>query len=231
MNAFYPIFGKMIKELGFKQRTRSKFFLEKEDMIAYFSAECPSSWIYVQFGIIPKYLPPGPGILYYTYGNRMGSMYPDLHNLKKEDSEEKMRLWCTNAKRYILRDLMPLIESISTVSSIRQYILKLKDEKRMMRYRGTTDIYRIPIFCMDSHLQYLLIYSDLYLNHLTDAEKDASFYYFLLEITPIMPSLKEKLRKEIQQILDTARNPEKLQTLFDSWCAENRDYFIKQSKN
>ena len=227
MNAFNPIFGKMIKELGFKQRTRRLFFLEKEDVIAFFCVECPSSLIYVQFGIIPLYLPPSPGILYFNYGNRMGHMYSDLRHLNKEDSDEKMRLWCQNARQYILRDLIPLIESISTVSGIRQYILYLFNEKRRMRFQRDMDIYRTPIFCMDSDLQYLLIYSDLYLHHIKDAEKDAAVYNLLLKEEPLIPSLKEERRLEIKQLLDVAEDTEKLQALFAQWRAENRGYFLK----
>ena len=229
MNAFNPIFGKMIKELGFKQRTRRLFFLEKEDVIAFFCVECPSSMIYVQFGIIPKYLPPKPGILYFNYGNRMCEMYPYpyFRDLKKSDSEEKMRLWCQTARQYILRDLMPLIESLSTVSGIHQYILYLMNESRRMCYQRDMNIYRTPIFCMDSDLQYLLIYSDLYLHHIKDAEKDAAVYNLLLEETPLMPSLKEERRLEIQHLLDIAEDTEKLQALFADWRTENRGYFVK----
>lgn len=88
MSAFHSIFWKTVREFGFQKRTNTKYFLPREDIVAFFSIECPSGLYYVQFGIIPLYFPPF-NTLYYTFGNRL--KHTDLslrHHLNRNSSED-----------------------------------------------------------------------------------------------------------------------------------------------
>lgn len=216
MKSFQSIFGEMVKEYGFQKRTNTKFFLPKEDIVAFFSIDCPSGLFYVQFGIIPLYFPPC-GMLYYTYGNRMKHMDSSLmHHLSKESSDDEINAWCEKAKEYLSLELMPLISFISTASGVREYIIGKR------AFNGTG-----PIACAPNHLYELLVYTELFLNHIPDARVASTLFFQSLQDYPYSPAAKKELENRVNQTFEIAKDCQKLTALFNQWRVENMLLFKK----
>ena len=210
MSAFHSIFWKTVREFGFQKRTNTKYFLPREDVVAFFSIECPSGLYYVQFGIIPLYFPPF-STLYYTFGNRL--KHADLslrHHLNRNSSEDDITAWCEKVKDYLTNELMPLIDSISTASGMRKFLLGKQT------FDGTG-----PVACAPNHLYELLVYTELFLHNLPNAEAAAALFSQSLQEYPYSPSAREELENQVIHTLEIAKDGQKITELFARWRTEN----------
>ena len=219
MIAAYSTLGKMVKKYGFKQKSPRLYYLEKEDIIAFFSFECPSGGIHVQFGITPLYLPSSNGVLFYTYGNRLNYMYHDLRYLNKTDLPEQINAWCMRAEQHIVKDILPLVNSLSTAAGVIRFVRERKP-------------HAVPevIWCSQDNLYYLLSFSELYCQHIPEARQAAYLYLQSLQTKPYTEAAKEESKREMTQVLEMMDDPEKLQAAFAVWREENKSLFIKKKK-
>ena len=210
MHNIHSIFWNMIREYGFQKKSKTKYYMRKEDIVVFFSIDCPSGLYYFEFAIIPLYFPTlGEGIDL-TFGNRLENMHISLkETIKDNSSEEEIANWCAKAKWYMETYLIPFIEKVSSASGIREYLLH-KDE-----YDTT-----VPLRCPQNHVYELLVYTEVFLHHISEAYAAAELFYQWLPRYPYMPSVMEWHRNSVKQILDIAGDSEALQATFTQWRTE-----------
>lgn len=215
MQKMYSIFWNMIRVFGFQKKSKTTFYMVKEDIIAFIGIDCPSGIYYFEFAFIPLYFPSLTGGISLNYGNRLEYMDTSLKKtLKNDSSEEEMTNWCKNAKQYIDEKLLPFIEEVSTASGIREYLLHKE------RYDKT-----VPLRCAPDHVYNLLIYTEVFLHHMPQAYAAAELFFQSLSRCPYMPYVLERLKNEVKQLLKTAEDSKKLEAVFVQWRAENLHMF------
>ncbi len=198
MNQAASTIGKEIKSLGFKRKGNSLFFIENKDAFCFLHIECPSSVIYVHFGIFPLYLPPVG--FHMNYGWRLNNRYPSLGFLTKDDTEERIHEYCKTLRDIINNDLFSMIRSLSTAEEIGIF-LKADD--------------------------YLAVYTNLYQQKYTEAKKSAKRYMRSLSQSVYTQRLRDEKRKEMEQvILFSKKDAEYLNKMFADWRLKNKRFFI-----
>ena len=187
------ILSKELKKRGFLQKGKKTFYLRENDIIALFSFERPTGVLYLQFAILPLFLP-CPGHITYSFGRRLESLFFDLPTITKSASEEQVRAYCVLAMEHIEHDVLPVIHQFSTAASLHAFA-----KKRSRPFGGKSSK---ALFCTPQNALELFVYSSLYLKDYRNAEKAARrFDSFIRRYKYYTPELKEQILRRNDQIL------------------------------
>ena len=233
MNTARSMIFRMLKDLGFQQKGRSKFFFSlKEDGVFFFAVDCPPGTVHLEFAFVPLFVP-GEDFIPLTYGNRLNLVYQDLRWLDSSAPKDVIGLWCARAKQHIL----PLITSLSTVKEMNQLVYTCLivrhgyspcvDISSMKYYKLFTS--RVPIIGVSSLDSYrLIMYGELYQLHYPEAKEAALCFLKEIEEFPLTENMKEKQRKEAESILRLIdnKNTEHITSFFKECKKNNVALFV-----
>ncbi len=182
-----------LKKRGFLQKGKRSFYLRENDIVALFSFERPTGVLYLQFAIIPLFLP-CPGHMTYSFGRRLESLFFDLPTITKGASEEQVQEYCALAMEHIKHEVLPVIHQFSTAASLHAFA-----KRRSRPFGGKRS--KI-LFCTPQNALKLLVYSSLYLKDYQSAEKAARrFDSSIRRYKYYTPELKEQILRKNDQIL------------------------------
>ena len=91
-----------------------------DDIVAYFSVDCPSSLIYITFGIVPLFVP-SEKYFTYSYASRMNEISPDLKIITKEDDYKVVLNWTLKFRSVIEATIESYISRISKANIMIDY--------------------------------------------------------------------------------------------------------------
>ena len=170
--------------IGFQKKGRRTFYLRIDDILTVISFERPSGLLYLQFALIPLYLPCG-GEVYYDYGSRFHNMFSDCPVLDRKASDQEIRLLCMSAIIHVKDDLLPFARSLSTAEKLISFSESAAGsiKRRHTRY----------IRCTPEKIKYLFMYSSIYAEDYVKARKAAKDYVQSIDTCSY---LTEKLRDE-----------------------------------
>lgn len=212
MDAEVILSAELLK-LGFIKKGRRVFYLIKDDIIGLIAFERPSDILYVQFAIVPLFLP-CPGFIYYSYGNRLNAMYRDLPVILKSSSEEQIKAFCNLAAVYIKDDILPFLCEHSTAAALQKLA---RSWVGFLRHKN-----KKYLFCNSEDSMRLLLYSSLCMRDYTNAQIIAKRYVsYVTGIKFYTKSLKEQKIYEVNQII-AALNDSNFETI-ESMLRSNRE--------
>ena len=191
------ILSSELLKLGFTKKGKRTLFLVKDDIVGLIAFERPSDILYVQFAVVPLFLP-CPGFIYYSYGNRLSAMYRDLPTVLKSSSGEQIQAFCNLAIAYIKEDILPFMCEYSTAGALQKLAKKSTGfwGRRGKKY----------LFCNQEDSMRLYLYSSLCVKDYTNALKIADKYVsFVHGIKYYTEALKEKKASEVKPILDALK--------------------------
>lgn len=151
MKTAEAILSAQLQHLGFQKKGRKLLFLRFQDIIGLFGFERPSGMLYLQFAVIPLYMP-CPGFIYYSYGRRLTDLYADLPTLTRSSTEEEIQSFCFRAMLHITQDVLPFMENHSTAAALYAYA-----ERRRRLFTRVEPF----IFCDPAHTLELALFSCL----------------------------------------------------------------------
>lgn len=102
------VISRELIQRGFLRKGKRSFYLRKNDIIALFTFERPTGVLYLQFAVIPLFLP-CPGHITFSFGRRLDSLFHDLPTITKEATKEQMQEYCALALEHIDHDVLPVI--------------------------------------------------------------------------------------------------------------------------
>ena len=111
-----------IVSLGYSRRG-SIAYKYIDDIVVYFGVDCPSSLIYVTFGIVPLFVP-AEKYFTYSYANRMNEISRDLKIITKEDDHTIVCDWIYKFKNVIETTIDPYISRISKADKLIDVFMK-----------------------------------------------------------------------------------------------------------
>ena len=200
MKSAEAILAAELKKLGFQRKGRRILYTRKNDIIGLIAFERPTSILYLQFAIVPLFLP-CPGFIGFSFGNRLESMGFGLPTITKESTEEEIDEFCWEAMWHIQGDLIPFMEQMSTATALCEFS---KNGIRPFRRRYTK-----YIFCNPEQLRQLYLYSSLYSHDyqgaLDAAEKHISY---VKKIKYYSKELKARKIGESEMLVSTIKNEE-----------------------
>ena len=178
-----------LKKLGFKRKGKRTFYLVKDDIIGIIALERPSDILYVQYAVMPLFLP-CPGFIHYSYGSRMEYMYRELPIVHKDSSDELVNVFCYLVISHIKNEILPFLYKHSTAASLNALV------------RGWLNRNRKYLFCTPEHRMSLRLYSGLCSKEYKDAIKIANKYISsVLGEKYIMEAVKEQNIAPVRKII------------------------------
>ena len=184
------IFSNELSKLGFKKKGKRTFYLVKDDIIGMIVLERPSDALYVQYAVMPLFLP-CPGFIHYPYGNRLGNMYRVLPTVYKDSPDELIQTFCDLALNYIKIEILPFLYKHSTAASLNA-LVRSRFNKNWKYF-----------FCTPERRIQLLFYSSLCCKDYKDAFKYAKKYISSLQCAKyIMKAVKEERILPVRKIIE-----------------------------
>lgn len=116
MNSNSNIIMESINSLGYSKRG-SIAYKHINDIVAYFSIDCPSGLIYITFGIVPLFVP-SEKYFTYSYANRMNEISRDLKIITKEDDVKTVLNWTYKLNKVIESTIEPYIKRICSANEL-----------------------------------------------------------------------------------------------------------------
>ncbi len=209
-----------LKDAGFHRKGKNLFFVQMNDVIGLVAVEKPTGYIYVQFAVVPLFLP-CPGSIYYTYGRRLRDMYHDLPAVDSNSTEEQLNRFCKTAAQHIRQDLLPLLQALSTSTALRTYAEK---QGKLFGKRGPQVFY-----CTSEEMKYLHMYCCLYDRDYEEAMRAARKYALCVRKTKYWTeALKAKKIRESDQIIEMIHSAsyQQIESMFERNRAENLSLFF-----
>ncbi len=183
------ILSKELLKLGFKRKEKRTFYLVKDDIIGLIVLERPSDFLYVQYAVMPLFLP-CPGYIHYPYGMRLGNMYRDLPSVYKDSSDELVQVFCCLVISHIKNEILPFLYKHSTAASLNTLVRSWFN--RNLKY----------LFCTPEKRMRLLFYSGLCIKDYKNAIKNANKYILsVLGAKHIMEAVKEQRISPVRKII------------------------------
>ena len=209
-----------LKDAGFHRKGKNLFFVQMSDIIGLVAVEKPTGSVYVQFAVIPLFLP-CPGSIYYTYGRRLNEMYHDLPAVGSHSTEEQLNRFCRTAAQHIKQDLLPLFQALSTSTALRKYAEK---QVKPFRKRGPRVFH-----CTPEEMKYLYLYCCLYDRDYEEAMRAAQKYALCVRKTKYWTeALKAKKIQESNQISEMIHTAayRQIETMFERNRADHLACFF-----
>lgn len=187
------ILSEQLVKRGFLKKGKNIFSLLKNDIIVIIGFEKPTNLLYIQFAIIPLFLP-CPGYIYYSYGNRLNNAFLDVGILEKGSNQDTVQMFCKTIIHHIDNDLLPFAKSISYAEMLCAYMEK---RKRLFSFSSAT------IVCPPEKAERLVLYGYLYLKLYDKARKATNNYVRLIKTSKTYTEeLKTKKLSECEEILE-----------------------------
>ena len=188
------VISRELIQRGFLRKGKRSFYLRKNDIIALFTFERPTGVLYLQFAVIPLFLP-CPGHITYSFGRRLDSLFYDLPTVTKEATKEQMQEYIVLALEHIDHEVLPVIHQYSTAASLNAFA-----KRRLRFFAGNSTR---MLFCTPQNALKLLVYSSLSLKDYPGAEKAAKRYgSYMHHCKFYTPSLKEQIISKNNQIIE-----------------------------
>ncbi|MBR1811761.1 MAG: hypothetical protein IJ766_09015 [Clostridia bacterium] len=191
MESAEKILSAELQKIGFAKQ-KNKFFIKTDDMIFLIAFEKPSELLYLQFALIPLFVP-CPGHIYYTYGNRLNNIFSDFPVFHVMSTESQLKAECDVAIQRIRENILPFTERISSAEKLCDVLfdrLKRKDK-----------IFSKYIFCDPVNLLRLQLYVCLYTENYGKCRLFASQYVEAIKGNQTYSrQLTEKKIAEIEQV-------------------------------
>ena len=193
MNTPEKILSKDLIALGFKKLGRRTHYLQIDDITVVISFERPTNQLYIQFALIPLFMP-CDGYIFYDYGNRFHTMFSDCPALNRDATDQEVRSLCMSVIIHVEDELLPLAHKLSTASNLCTFSESATRPfgRRYMRF----------IHCPPEKLRYLFMYSSIYAGDYAKAHKAAKEYIRSVEkCSYLMEKLRNEKRSEGEEII------------------------------
>lgn len=216
------VISRELMRRGFLRKGKRSFYLRKNDIIALFSFERPTGVLYLQFAVIPLFLP-CPGHITFSFGRRLDSLFHDLPTITKETTKEQMQEYCALALEHIDHDVLPVIHQYSTAASLNAYA------KRRLRFLAGNNTKML--FCTPQNALELLVYSSLTLKEYSGAEKAArKIESYIHRFKYYTPELKEQILSKNNQIIEILERKDycAVESILDRNINDNLSLFGEQ---
>lgn len=118
-----------------------------DDIVAYFSVDCPSGLIYITFGIVPLFVP-SEKYFTYSYASRMNEISPDLKIITKEDDYKVVLNWTLKFRSVIEATIESYISRISKANIMIDYFVNensFANNKRLLNY-NRSDLIKLIVY-------------------------------------------------------------------------------------
>ena len=211
--------------MGFRKMGKRFFFIRENDVMGLLAVERPSGLVYLQFAIIPLFLP-CLGNLYYSYGRRLNDLYYDFPVLDNEADEEEIEEYCRMAIWRVEHDLLPQLKKISTGDALQKFA-----ENGSKLFAKKHDSF---IFCTPEEMKYLFMYSSLYIKDYKKALLAAKKYTsYVQKVKYWTEAVKAKKLHESNRIMEAiiSGKYEEIDEMFKRNIAENLNLFPREKEN
>ena len=199
--------GPYMKQKGFRLRNRTYYYI-KNDIAFCISFEQPTGSMYTWAHVNPLYVP--HEFIFLSYGNRLNDMSDvKLPTLDKGSDTAEIDAWCELFFRGIDEHILPFFQQIETPKKFLAYVEQPKRK-----------IYGDP--------EELRMYTYLYLRDYTNSEAAISAYQNSLLGSRLIATLREKRRKEADEIkLLIAKGDEAVNDFCEQTIANTTRLFLK----
>ena len=212
--------GPYMKQKGFRLHNRRYYYINNN--IAYcICFEQPTGWMYTWAHVTPLYSP--IDFINLDYGNRLNDMSDiQLPTLGKESAPAEIDAWCELFFRSVEDHILPFFQKIDTPESLIAYVNNLSGNRAVAK-----------LCCSPLWANKLRMYTYLYLHDLPKAETAADFYkQTAAENAYLMPSLREKLQKEADEIkLLISKGDEAVSDFCEQTISNTKKLFVKSKKS
>ncbi len=214
-----------LKKRGFQKLSKTRHLLLKDDVIVGIFFEKPTYFLYIQFFILPLFLP-WKGRYTLDYGNRFNMLFEDVHTPIKEEGPEAIEWFCRTVLRHLDEDILPFVDSISRAENLCPYMeVILQSPNKLGR--------RHYLFAAPAWKRRLLMYGYSYLKQYRKAREIAEEQLRYVNTESIYTvNVNEGIRSECDQIIQwvSAGEYDKIEAMIERNKNDNLALLEKKKK-
>jgi hypothetical protein len=225
MRSAVTILKDNLKQYGFREKGKRLIYVQKNDVVAVLGFERPNEHLTLQFAMMPLFLP-CPGFIYYSYGQKLNRLYPDLPWLHKNSSMTEIDEFCEQALLHIKDDIIPLIAGLSTAKALCEFA-----ERRVRWHLPSKN--NMFLQCTPEHIRRLYMYSSLYIKDYQRALKAAHKYVAYLEHENLSQEWGGRRIANTYSVFEMLREKKymEIEELISVNVTENKRLFELEAKN